>query len=47
MFDFGGDGAPGPPIGTADTPEEGVALLVEHLPPDLGPVLDHPPEATR
>ncbi|MFH8386149.1 DUF6193 family natural product biosynthesis protein [Kitasatospora sp. NPDC018058] len=31
-------------IGTPGTPEEAVALLVEHLPPDLGPVFNHPPE---
>ncbi|MFF2148382.1 DUF6193 family natural product biosynthesis protein [Kitasatospora sp. NPDC058190] len=32
-------------IGTPDTPEAAVALLVEHLPPDLGPVFNHPPAA--
>ncbi|MBD0674727.1 DUF6193 family natural product biosynthesis protein [Streptomyces sp. CBMA156] len=34
-------------IGTPATAEEAVALLVEHLPPDLGPVFNHPEDGPR
>ncbi|MFE4356674.1 DUF6193 family natural product biosynthesis protein [Kitasatospora sp. NPDC056800] len=34
-------------LGTPATPEEAVALLVDHLPPDLGPVFNHPADEPR
>ncbi|MFF2546452.1 DUF6193 family natural product biosynthesis protein [Kitasatospora sp. NPDC058063] len=34
-------------LGTPATPAEAVALLVEHLPPDLGPVFNHPADGPR
>ncbi|MEU1283223.1 DUF6193 family natural product biosynthesis protein [Kitasatospora sp. NPDC005856] len=37
---------PGAPD-TATTPEEAVALLVDRLPPDLGPLFNHPEDGPR
>ncbi|MFD4657487.1 DUF6193 family natural product biosynthesis protein [Kitasatospora sp. NPDC058444] len=34
-------------LDTAATPEEAVALLVAHLPPDLGPAFNHPADGPR